>query len=249
MLVIFDCDGVLIDSEVIFCAVDSEALARLGHAVAPSEIARRFCGTPHHVAWSTLSTELGFVLEPGIIEEIKAESARRFVTELRAIAGAVEAIAAAGGRGHPPCIASSTGLPNLRRNLETAGLLPLVDPHVFSASQVKRGKPAPDVFLYAASQMGADPADCLVIEDSVHGVTAARRAGMKVVGFTGGGHADPELGQRLKAAGAGRTFATMTEVAAWLAAGTPPPTYSLGDALRPAPGAGAPGPRRPAPRR
>lgn len=249
MLVIFDCDGVLIDSEVIFCAVDSEALARLGHTVAPSEIARRFCGTPHHVAWGTLSAELGFALDPGIVEEIKAESARRFTTELRAIAGAAEAIAAAPALGHPPCVASSTGLPNLRRNLETAGLLPLVDPHVFSASQVKRGKPAPDVFLYAASQMGADPADCLVIEDSVHGVTAARRAGMKVVGFTGGGHADPELGQRLKAAGAGRTFATMAEIAAWLAAGTPPPTYSLGDVLRPAPGAGAPGPRRPAPRR
>lgn len=249
MLVIFDCDGVLIDSEVIFCAIDSEALARLGHTVAPAEIARRFCGTPHHVAWSTLAAELGFTVEDSIIEEIKAESARRFVTELRAIPGAAEAIAAAAGLGHPPCVASSTGLPNLRRNLETAGLLPLVDPHVFSASQVKRGKPAPDVFLYAASQMGADPADCLVIEDSIHGVTAARRAGMKVVGFTGGGHADPELAQRLRAAGAGRSFATMTEIAVWLAAGTPPPSYSLGDSLRPAPGAGAPGPRRPAPRR
>src|SRR5688500_16511616 len=249
MLVFFDCVCVLIDSDVIFCSFDSEALALLGHTVAPAEIARRFCGTPHHVAWSTLAAELGFTIEDSIIEEIRAESARRFVTELRAIPGAAEAIAAAAVLGHPPCVASSTGLPNLRRNLETAGLLPLVDPHVFSASQVKRGKPAPDVFLYAASHVGADPADCLAIEDSIHGVPAARRAAMKVVGFTGGAHADPELAQRLRAAGAGRSFATMAEIAAWLAAGTPPPSYSLGDALKPASGAGAPGPRRPAPRR
>ncbi|MGK9166209.1 HAD family hydrolase [Inquilinus limosus] len=247
MLVIFDCDGVLIDSEVIFCAVDSEALARLGHLVPPSEIARRFCGTPHHVAWSTLAAELGFTVEERMIEDIRAECARRFADELRPIAGAVDAIMAAAGLGHPPCVASSTGLPNLRRNLETAGLLPRLDPHVFSASQVARGKPAPDVFLYAASQMGADPADCLVIEDSVAGVTAARRAGMKVVGFTGGGHADPELALRLRAAGAGRSFATMAEIAAWLAAGVPPPSYD--GALRPAPSAVAPNRRRPAPRR
>jgi len=83
MLVIFDCDGVLIDSEVIFCAVDSEALARLGHAMTPSEFARRFCGTPHHVAWSTLSAELGFAIPDQLIEEVRAECARRFETELK----------------------------------------------------------------------------------------------------------------------------------------------------------------------
>ncbi|MDR6288284.1 beta-phosphoglucomutase-like phosphatase (HAD superfamily) [Inquilinus ginsengisoli] len=245
MLVIFDCDGVLIDSEVIFCAVDSEALARLGHVMTPSEFARRFCGTPHHVAWSTLSAELGFAIPDQLIEEVRAECARRFEIELQAIPGAAEAIAAAAGFGHPPCVASSTSLPNLRRNLGWAGLLPRVDPHVFSASQVARGKPAPDVFLYAASQMGADPADCLVIEDSVFGVTAARRAGMRVVGFIGGGHADADLPLRLQAAGAGRIFSTMAEIAAWLEAGAPAPGY----AARPAPSAAAPRPRRPAPRR
>lgn len=216
MLVIFDCDGVLIDSEVIFCAVDAAALARLGHVMAPGELARRFCGTPHHVAWSTLASELDFAVPEQLIDEIKAECARRFETELRAIPGAAEAIGAAATLGRPPCVASSTSLANLRRNLAWAGLLPLLDPHVFSASQVARGKPAPDVFLYAASQMGADPADCLVIEDSVAGVTAARRAGMAVVGFTGGGHADADLPLRLQAAGAGRIFGNMAEIAGWL---------------------------------
>jgi HAD superfamily hydrolase (TIGR01509 family) len=250
MLVIFDCDGVLIDSEIIFCAVDSEALARLGHVMAPSEFARRFCGTPHQVAWAALSAEFGFVVPDHLIDEVKAECARRFETELKAIPGAAEAIAAAGAFGHPPCVASSTSLPNLRRNLETAGLLAKVDPHVFSASQVARGKPAPDVFLYAASQMGADPADCLVIEDSVFGVTAARRAGMRVVGFVGASHADAGLPQRLQAAGAGRIFDTMAEITAWLAAGAPPPAYAVREsAVRSTPSAAAPGPRRPAPRR
>jgi len=250
MLVIFDCDGVLIDSEVIFCDVDCEALARLGYVMAPSELARRFCGTPHHVAWTTLSAELGFAIPDQLIEEVKAECARRFETELKAIPGVADAIAAAGAFGHPPCVASSTGLPSLRRNLDIAGLLPRVDPHVFSASQVARGKPAPDVFLYAASQMGADPADCLVIEDSVFGVTAARRAGMRVVGFVGASHADAGLPQRLQAAGAGRIFETMAEITAWLAADALPPAYAVREsAVRSSPSVAAPGPRRPAPRR
>src|SRR6185295_6155870 len=115
------------------------------------------------------------------------------------IAGAAESLRGVPALGHDVCVASSTRLEGLRRNLGTAGLLSLVDPHVFSASQVKRGKPAPDVFLFAASQMGVDPADCLVIEDSVAGVTAARRAGMEVLGFNGGSHVDDTLPDRLRA--------------------------------------------------
>ncbi len=217
MLIIFDCDGVLIDSEVIFCAVDSAMLAELGHPTAPTEIARRFTGIPHRDVWRTLADDHGFALPDALFDRIEAELFRRFATELVAIAGVADAVRGVRDLGHDTCVASSTRLEGLRRNLATAGLLDLFGADVFSASQVKRGKPAPDVFLYAASQMGADPADCLVVEDSVAGTTAARRAGMKVVGFTGGGHADEGLGQRLAEAGAVGIHPTMPGLAAWLA--------------------------------
>ena len=136
--------------------------------------------------------------------------------KLVAITDAADALRTVVALGHATCVASSTSLAGLRRNLERTGLLELVDPHVFSASQVKRGKPAPDVFLYAASQMGVDPAECLVIEDSVAGTTAARRAGMDVVGFTGGSHVDDELADRLLAAGARRIFTSQGQLVRWL---------------------------------
>lgn len=210
MLVIFDCDGVLIDSEVLACAIDAEALTSLGRPTTTAEYARRFTGVPHKDSWAILEKELGRTLPERFHEERLERVAKRFAEELKAIAGVREAVGAMEAR---RCVASSTGLDNLRRNLTTTGLIDLFDPHIFSASQVKRGKPAPDVFLYAASQMGADPGDCLVIEDSVAGVTAAGRAGMKVVGFTGGGHADEELAARLTGAGARTTFNDMKALA------------------------------------
>jgi HAD superfamily hydrolase (TIGR01509 family) len=216
MLVIFDCDGVLVDSEVIFCAVDAAMLAELGHPTPAADIARRFTGVPHRDVWRVLADDHGFELRDALLDRIQAECRRRFAAELQAVPGAVDTVRAVRGLGHAACVASSTGLEGLRRNLATAGLLDLFGADVFSASQVKRGKPAPDVFLYAASQMGADPADCLVVEDSVAGTTAARRAGMRVAGFTGGGHADPGLGERLAEAGAERIFPTMAELAAWV---------------------------------
>lgn len=217
MLVIFDCDGVLVDSEVIYCAIDSAALAALGVAMAPSEIARRFTGIPHRDVWEMLAADHRLKLPDTHFAGIQAECRRRFAAELAPIAGAAEVVRSLPPLGHAACVASSTALPSLRRNLETAGLLDLFGDHVFSASQVKRGKPAPDVFLFAASQMGVDPADCLVVEDSVAGTVAARRAGMPVVGFVGGGHADPGLGDRLTAAGARHVHPTMGDLAAWIA--------------------------------
>lgn len=216
-LVIFDCDGVLVDSEVLYCAIDSAALAELGVAMAPTEIARRFSGIPHRDVWTTLAADHGLDLPGDHFARIQDECRRRFAAELRAIDGVAEAVRSLAPQGHAACVASSTALPALRRNLETAGLIDLFGEAVFSASQVRRGKPAPDVFLFAASQMGADPADCLVVEDSVAGTVAARRAGMPVVGFVGGGHADPGLGDRLRAAGARHIHPTMAALAAWIA--------------------------------
>lgn len=214
MLAIFDCDGVLIDSEVIFAAVDAEALARLGHRMTPAEICRRFSGIPHRDMWATLAAELTLTLPDGHLETIRDECHRRFDAELSTVAGADEVLRELRQADIATCVASSTHLDSLRRNLARTGLLPLVEPGVFSVSQVRRGKPAPDVFLYAASQIGIDPADCVVIEDSVAGVTAAGRAGMRALGFTGGSHADDQLARRLTAAGASAVCGAMAEVAA-----------------------------------
>ena len=212
MLVIFDCDGVLIDSEAIFCAVDAEALTKLGHPTAASTIAERFAGIPHRTAWQTLADEHRLNLPDCWLDDLLRECDRRFITELKAIAGAADAITKIKNHGHEVCVASSTDLTPLADNLDRTGMLGHVTPNVFSVSQVKRSKPAPDVFLFAASQMGFDPTDCIVVEDSVAGVTAARRAGMRSVGFIGGGHAYDTLQMRLLDAGAACICSSMAEI-------------------------------------
>lgn len=218
MLLILDCDGVLIDSEIISMEIDARFLTELGMPHTREEAARRFVGRPHAEFLRTVEIDLGRRLTQEELEGHEAEYRRRMLTELRAIDGVREAVA---GLGVKYCVASSTHLPILRRNLTTAGLVDLFEPHIFSASQVARGKPAPDVFLHAASQRGFDPGDCLVIEDSVPGVTAARRAGMKAVGFLGGGHIQPGHDEVLVEAGAVAVFSRMAELQAIVAAHAP----------------------------
>ncbi len=208
-LVIFDCDGVLINSEELASEVCVEAVAELGLHLTPQQYADRYAGNPVAEIWKRVAEDIGRVLPDGFRERVDLSVRKRFETELTQIEGVAEVLQSLS---HPRCVASSTQLPLLKSNLARVGLIDFFDPHVFSGSQVKRGKPAPDVFLYAASQMGADPAHCLVIEDSLTGVTAARRAGMNVVGFTGGGHISHDLDTRLMAAGATTTFKDMRRV-------------------------------------
>ena len=214
MLIIFDCDGVLIDSEIVAARLEAEAITELGLPMSAMEICRRFAGTTTREVWAPLERELGRPLPPGFFEAHLVHVREVFGRELEAIPGARDVLA---GLEVPFCVASSTQLPSLLTNLGTAGLADLVDGHVYSASQVKRAKPAPDVFLFAASQMGADPADCLVIEDSVAGVTAARRAGMAVVGFTGGSHVTEGHEARLRTAGAREIVRHMRDLPALIA--------------------------------
>ena len=216
MLIIFDCDGVLIDSEIVAARLEAEAITELGLPTTAEEICRRFAGTTTREVWATLERELGRPLPDGFFEAHLAHVRDVFSRELEPIAGARAAVETVAVAGVPFCVASSTQLPSLITNLGTAGLVDLFDGHVYSASQVKRAKPAPDVFLFAASQMGADPADCVVVEDSVAGVTAARRAGMPVVGFVGGSHVTAGHDERLKAAGARAIFSTMRDLDAVL---------------------------------
>ena len=213
-LVIFDCDGVLINSEELASQICIEAVKEVGLDLSLHEYADRYAGNPVAEIWRMVERDAGRPLPQGFQGRVDEMVYRRFSTELAPIHGVADVLEASI---HPRCVASSTQLPRLRENLGKTGLLEHFDPHVFSGSQVKRGKPAPDVFLYAASQMGADPAHCLVIEDSLTGVTAARRAGMNVVGFCGGGHVSPGLEQRLKDAGALRIARTMQEIGELLA--------------------------------
>lgn len=209
-LIIFDCDGVLIDSEAIANQVCVEFVATLGFETTMHDFAAKYCGSPINDIWRRVGLDIGQPISDDFRKAVDEEVHRRFETGLQAVEGVAELL---DRLPHRRCVASSTGIKKLRTNLERVNLLDKFDPGVFSASQVARGKPAPDVFLYAASQMGADPAHCLVIEDSVAGVTAARRAGMTTIGFAGGGHVTDKHPQRLLDVGASTIALTMADLA------------------------------------
>jgi HAD superfamily hydrolase (TIGR01509 family) len=185
-LLIFDCDGVLVDSETISLSVLVERIAAAGGKVSEDEAYRHFLGRSMASVHQMLRQDFGFAFtEPGIVE-LRAEMQRRFRAELKPVPGIAEALSRLPQR---RCVASSSQIERIRMSLGLAGLLEMLDPHLYSASMVERGKPAPDLFLHAAREMGADPRDCLVIEDSPAGIDAARAAGMRVFAFTGGSHA------------------------------------------------------------
>jgi HAD superfamily hydrolase (TIGR01509 family) len=138
---------------------------------------------------------------------------RAFTDELRAIDGVSELLRSLR---MPVCVATNSHPDRVRHSLEITGLFRFFDPHVFSATMVERGKPAPDLFLFAAQRLNTPPGDCLVVEDSVHGITAARAAGMEVIGFCGGSHCRPGHAERLISAGCERVFARMSEVREFL---------------------------------
>ncbi|MGO4405952.1 HAD family hydrolase [Bosea sp. RAF48] len=199
-LVIYDCDGTLIDSETLYSEVSLVLCHEIGLTQWTIEdYNAHLVGIPLADGFKVIEAALGRRLPADFESRIEDGVAARLERELRALPGVREALPLLAGR---RCVASSTSLEPLRRNLGLAGLLDLFDPHVFSASQVARGKPAPDVFLFAAAQMVVQPANCLVLEDSVPGVQAARAAGMQVVGFTGTAHDKPRMRDRLLAAGA-----------------------------------------------
>jgi len=198
-LIIFDCDGVLIDSEVLACRVGAECLAEYGVPVTADDLMERYVGISLASMLADLEVRHGMRLPVDMRETMLARGTAAAETELKAIAG-VEAVIRA--IDCPVCVASSSMPEWLHYSLSLTGLLHYFDPHLFSATQVARGKPAPDLFLFAAEQMGAAPAACTVIEDSIAGVQGAVAAGMRVVGFTGGGHCREGHAERLSAAGA-----------------------------------------------
>ena len=158
-------------------------------------------------------TRIGRPISETIREELATRLRRTMIARLTEVPGAGAAVV---GTGLLKAVASSSTREGLERKLRQVGLWDHFDPHVYSADHVAQAKPAPDLFLHAAAALGVAPRACLVIEDSVNGVTAARRAGMRVWGFLGGGHVDDGLGARLTAAGAEELMATWPDVSARL---------------------------------
>ncbi len=208
-LIIFDCDGVLVDSEVISSRAHAETLTRHGYPITADEVLERFLGVSDREARLIVEAELGRSLPEDFEAQMKQAALQRYASDLGAIPHIAEAITAIDLL---KCVASSGTPEKIRHGLTCAGLYDLLAPHIFSATQVKRGKPAPDLFLFAAEQMKAAPERCIVIEDSVPGVTGARAAGMVVLGFYGGSHCTPGHAEMLRAAGADPTFDDMRQL-------------------------------------
>lgn len=201
--IIFDCDGVLVDSEVIHLAAELELLANLGLVYERETYLTRFVGLSNADFYAELTLDYARIVGDEFPSNFESHLDQivwpRIETGLEAIDGAADLVCAFGGK---VAVASSSPYHKLVRKLEIAGLRSLFEPHIYSADHVKAGKPAPDLFLHSAAQLVVDPKRCLVVEDSVHGVLAAIAAGMIPIGFVGGAHCDAGLEQRLLANGA-----------------------------------------------
>lgn len=212
--IIFDCDGVLVESEVLAQEVETKVLGDIGMHYDRKEFAARFMGMSDNAFWDALEKDAQERLGRSIRDELRGpmhELMREAVrTRLTEVAGARDAIASVR---HRKAVASSSSKQGLEIKLKMVGHWDHFAPHIYSAEHVTHAKPAPDLFLHAAKAIDTPPEECLVIEDSVNGVKAARAAGMRVWGFLGGGHMDDETGERLLAAGAERIVKTWPEAA------------------------------------
>ncbi len=213
-LLVFDFDGVLVDSEIISNEVLAVTLTALDYPLSAMESRRRFTGLKIEAIREMIEAELGRALSPLLEGMVRDESYRRLASELKMVRGADVLLRGLEG---PRCIASNSGPRWIDLGLQTTGLETFFRPEIrFSAAQVARGKPAPDLFLHAAASMDSDPAACVVIEDSVHGVNAARAAGMCVIGFTGASHIIEGHAEVLRHAGALAVFDDLTALPALL---------------------------------
>jgi len=182
-LVIFDCDGVLVDTERIAVRVDVRVLAELGWTMTEAEVVERFMGRSDAHFVSEVEAHLGRPLPGDWETPYQSWYRRAFEAELTPVDGIVEALDAIT---LPTCVASSGTHERIRFTLGLTGLYPRFDGRIFSVQDVVNGKPAPDLFLHAAKSMGVEPARCIVVEDSRYGVAAARAAGMRALGYAGG---------------------------------------------------------------
>ena len=205
-MVIFDCNGVLVDSEPLATSIVSQEFMRAGFNLTPDVVARYFTGRRQADMFAEVEIAAGRKLPAGFAATVASATLRRFRAELRATNHMAQALSWLRG---PKCVASSSSFDRIRVSLESADLIRYFEPYLFSASEVKNGKPAPDLLLHAAGKMHVEPRDCIVVEDSAVGVAAGVAAGMTAIGFIGGSHAGYGLADQLRAAGARAVISDM----------------------------------------
>ncbi|SEP66482.1 haloacid dehalogenase superfamily, subfamily IA, variant 3 with third motif having DD or ED [Faunimonas pinastri] len=217
MLIIFDCDGVLVDSEILAAKVDAEILTEIGYEISAVEVSHRFAGLTNEQIFKIIGVEMGIEIPEEKVREAERRVDARLDAELEPVAGVQEMLDMLDD---PRCICSNSRSDRLRLSLTRTGLYDRFRPYIYSAREVAEGrpKPAPDVYLYGAAQFDSSPADTIVIEDSVHGVHGATTAGMRVIGFTGASHSWPGHADALTEAGAVTVINRLAELPATIEA-------------------------------
>jgi len=212
-LVIFDCDGVLVDSEVISCRTVARMFERHGVRCDLATVLTRYLGRPASTVTDDFARLARRPLPPGFVDDWRAELFEAFARDLLPMPGAREAVEALRLSAIDYCLASSGDEERIEVALRKAGLFDFFEGRIFSTTMVERGKPAPDLFLLAAATRGVTPGRCVVVEDSVAGIVAARAAGMTAVAFTAGSHYRVlDQTQPLLDAGASCVAASMPEL-------------------------------------
>ncbi|MBZ9845861.1 HAD family hydrolase [Mesorhizobium sp. CA5] len=216
-LVIFDCDGVLVDSEIIAARVDAELLTSAGFEISAEELAETYAGLTFKDIMLRVEEKSRIPFQASLIDREEELVDRKLRADVRIIDGAREAVAAVTA---PRAVCSNSRTERVEFVLEKVRLLPFFAGRIFSGLDIpsKKTKPAPDVFLYAAEKLGANPKNTFVIEDSVHGIAGARAAGMRVIGFTGAGHSHPGHADALTEAGAETVIRRWAELNSTIAA-------------------------------
>ena len=199
-LIIFDCDGVLVDSEIIAVEIEAQLLTEAGFPMTVDDVVETCVGLSYPDMVQMLEQRFGRPVPEALNQQMQQLTLDEFPRRLKPVPGIGNLLA---NSAKERCVASSSDPDRIALSLGITDLLPLFHTdRLYSATMVENGKPAPDLFLHAAGTLGHDPSRCLVVEDSPHGVQAAKAAGMDVIGFVGGGHARPALVDRLRAAGA-----------------------------------------------
>ena len=216
-LVIFDCDGVLVDSEIIAARIEAELLTSAGYEITPEELAETYAGLTFKDIMMRVEEKSAIPFQASLIDRAEALVDRKLRSDVRAIDGVREAVASVTV---PRAVCSNSRTERVEFMLEKVGLLAFFAGRIFSGLDIpsKKTKPAPDVFLFAAEKLGANPRNSFVIEDSVHGVAGARAAGMRVIGFTGAGHSYPGHADALTEAGAETVIRRWAELKSVIAA-------------------------------
>ena len=209
-LIIFDCDGVLVDSEPLAMRVLLRTIERAGVTIPSESGFRNYLGRSFSAIAQNLDDLYGLKLDAAALEAMRLDLYETYRNELKPMAGLLDLLPTLGV---PLCVASSSQMERITTSLELTGLIERFGLAIFSATMVENGKPAPDLFLLAAERMGVAPEDCLVIEDSPAGISAAKKAGMRVLAFTGGGHIAPSgLADQIAALHPDAIFADMRDL-------------------------------------